>query len=141
MKKSTSLLIQDEDSQYLLIQRSKTCNNLKEWWEFPGGKLEGDEQFARVGAWHQGRSLAHPPIPSAAATAKGLFTGPITRKDTLTIAFSRTTRSCATPEGIAAQGSLRPPGAVANERSYQNNVAALAVSLMDVCDLMWYHFT
>jgi ppGpp synthetase/RelA/SpoT-type nucleotidyltranferase len=46
MKKSTSLLIQDEDGKYLLIQRSKTCNNFKEWWEFPGGKLDGDESPA-----------------------------------------------------------------------------------------------
>ncbi|HNX33260.1 MAG TPA: NUDIX domain-containing protein [Kiritimatiellia bacterium] len=46
MKKSTSLLIQDEDGQYLLIRRCKTCNNFKEWWEFPGGKLDGDESPA-----------------------------------------------------------------------------------------------
>ncbi|MCX6923200.1 MAG: NUDIX domain-containing protein, partial [Verrucomicrobia bacterium] len=46
MKHSASLLIQNPDGAYLVIQRSHTCNNFKGYWEFPGGKIDAGESPA-----------------------------------------------------------------------------------------------
>ncbi|MCL4180056.1 MAG: NUDIX domain-containing protein [Verrucomicrobia bacterium] len=46
MKNSASLLVQNRDGAYLLIQRSDTCNNFKGWWEFPGGKIDPGESVS-----------------------------------------------------------------------------------------------
>jgi len=46
MKHSASLLIQNADGAYLVIQRSSTCNNFKGYWEFPGGKMDPGESPA-----------------------------------------------------------------------------------------------
>src|ERR1035441_7363396 len=46
MKHSASLLIQDPDGAYLVIQRSNTCNNFQGYWEFPGGKIDAGESPA-----------------------------------------------------------------------------------------------
>src|ERR1043166_3019031 len=48
MKRSASLLIRNRDRKFLLIQRGEACKNFRDFWEFPGGKIDGDESPSRA---------------------------------------------------------------------------------------------
>jgi mutator protein MutT len=43
MKNSVSLLVRNSRGQFLVIQRSADCKLFKDWWEFPGGKIDPGE--------------------------------------------------------------------------------------------------
>ncbi len=43
MKQSVSLLVRNAKGRVLIIQRSSDCKNFKDWWEFPGGKIDPGE--------------------------------------------------------------------------------------------------